>query len=67
MQNAGHSSSSSATASCSVCGGEIKCVRTVPKLGPHPELRTYQCRVCDAVETFARQAGAAAVARAARH
>jgi hypothetical protein len=41
----------------------MKCVRTVPKLGPHPELRTYQCQECGAVETLARQAGTAPIMR----
>ena len=58
MQNADCLGSSSVMACCTVCGGDMTCVRTVPKLGPHPELRTYQCRECGAVETLATHAGA---------
>lgn len=38
---------------CTVCGEAMKLARVVPKLGPHPELRTFKCEACRAVETRA--------------
>ncbi len=38
---------------CAACGGTMALARVVPKLGPHPELRTFRCEACRSVETRA--------------
>jgi hypothetical protein len=35
---------------CPRCQGQMRRVRTVPKLGLHPELAVYRCRKCGGVE-----------------
>jgi hypothetical protein len=36
---------------CPRCQGETVLVRTFPKIGGFPELRSYRCIVCDEVST----------------
>lgn len=37
---------------CDICGGVMKLVRSIPRLGAHPELATYQCEQCRHVATL---------------
>ena len=37
---------------CPRCAAAMKIVRSVPKAGPMPELRTFQCPECDHVLTI---------------
>jgi predicted RNA-binding Zn-ribbon protein involved in translation (DUF1610 family) len=41
---------------CKNCGAPMKFVRSVPRLGPHPELASYVCAKCGHVETRAVEA-----------
>lgn len=36
---------------CEKCECNMKLVRTIPKLGGLPELKTYRCASCGAVKT----------------
>ena len=38
---------------CPVCGNGMRLAHTVPRLGAHPELRSFRCTVCDEVVTQA--------------
>jgi len=38
---------------CPACGGGMRLVHSVPRLGAHPELRSFRCTVCDEVVTHA--------------
>jgi hypothetical protein len=40
-----------APAICPRCGGPMKLVRSVPRLGGLPELRAFSCSACGEVET----------------
>ena len=39
---------------CPNCQGSMALIRTVPKLGGFPELRSYQFTVCEEVVTVER-------------
>ena len=34
------------------CGEPMKLIKFVPRIGPYPELQTYQCDQCHNVETI---------------
>jgi hypothetical protein len=34
------------------CGGPMKLIKTIPRMGFYPELRTYRCEQCHNVETI---------------
>jgi hypothetical protein len=36
---------------CARCGGLMVVAYSVPKLGPHPEIRSFKCPACGEVET----------------
>jgi hypothetical protein len=36
---------------CDICGEAMRLAGVVPKLGPHPELRSFKCDNCDHVRT----------------
>jgi hypothetical protein len=38
---------------CPACGSGMRLVHIVPRLGAHPELRSFRCTVCDEVVTSA--------------
>jgi len=38
---------------CPACGSGMRLVHIVPRLGAHPELRSFRCTVCDEVATSA--------------
>jgi hypothetical protein len=38
---------------CPSCGGVMRLVHIVPRLGTHPELRSFRCSDCDEVVTRA--------------
>lgn len=40
------------TVPCSRCGSAMQLTASLPKLGPHPELRTYRCPRCSHVDTI---------------
>jgi ssDNA-binding Zn-finger/Zn-ribbon topoisomerase 1 len=40
---------------CPKCGGTMELVRTPPRLGAFPELKTYWCDGCDEVITVERK------------
>jgi DNA-directed RNA polymerase subunit RPC12/RpoP len=38
---------------CPACGSRMRLVHVVPRLGAHPELRSFRCTACDEVVTSA--------------
>ena len=42
---------------CPACGKAMRFVRSVPKLGALPELRTYDCKPCGQTVTEADEPG----------
>ena len=34
------------------CGEPMKLVKSIPRIGPYPELQTYRCERCHNVETI---------------
>jgi hypothetical protein len=41
----------STTPTCAPCGGMMVVAYVVPRLGPHPEIRSFKCPGCGEVET----------------
>jgi uncharacterized Zn finger protein len=37
---------------CHICGEAMRLARVVPKLGPHPELRSFRCGSCGEIRTI---------------
>jgi hypothetical protein len=34
------------------CGEPMKLIKSIPRIGPYPELQTYRCERCHNVETI---------------
>jgi hypothetical protein len=50
----GRSVDDDAAPGCSRCSGLMKLVRTIPRVGSHPELFVFRCTLCSHVETRAQ-------------
>jgi hypothetical protein len=37
--------------SCAQCSGSMRLIRTIPRVGSHPELLVFRCTRCNHVET----------------
>jgi len=49
-------------ATCHSCGGLMVVAYVIPKLGPHPEVRSFKCPACDAVEAHVTEGAEVVIA-----